>query len=345
MSVSEEKRSDGDGPLDVDTAETVRMNVSEATALGSRALQSIGYSDEEIDIILDHLIDNALCGYKFAGLPRILAIARNERHAKPRTPIKIVNETAASAMLDGGNNVGYLAASRACDIAIEKSRHCGIAVAGIFNSYYSGRNAYYCERMTRAGLIGIHAASGEPKVITPGAIESLLGTNPFAMGFPSADGPVIYDIGTAGVMGGELLLYTLQGRQLPEGLAIDAEGLPTRDPKAALAGGIFPFGGHKGFGLSFCIQALGILAGAAIGERDIRFYGFLFIAIRPNIMLPGDAFEQRMAEMVKQMKSLRRQPGVEEIRIPFERAARERERRRVEGIVIDRTVVDALNRL
>ena len=45
------------------------------------------------------------------------------------------------------------------------------------------------------------------------------------------------------------------------------------------------------------------------------------------------------------IKATPRQPGVDEIRIPSERGSRERERRRVEGIVLERKVIDALNAL
>ena len=62
-------------------------------------------------------------------------------------------------------------------------------------------------------------------------------------------------------------------------------------------------------------------------------------------MLGAGQFEAQMAELVERVKATPKQPGVEEIRIPSERAFRERERRRVEGIVLDRAVVDALNAL
>jgi len=114
---------------------------------------------------------------------------------------------------------------------------------------------------------------------------------------------------------------------------------------AAAEGGVAPFGGHKGYGLSFTIQALGLLAGAALARGDVLDYGFLFIAIDPDLMLPAGTFAAQMTEMVARIKATPRQPGVDEIRIPSERAFRERERRRAEGIVLDRKVVEALNRL
>jgi LDH2 family malate/lactate/ureidoglycolate dehydrogenase len=64
--------------LDTETPDTIRLSVAEAVALGERALTRVGYSGEDARIIVDQLVDNALCGYKFAGLPRLLAIAGDE---------------------------------------------------------------------------------------------------------------------------------------------------------------------------------------------------------------------------------------------------------------------------
>jgi len=330
--------------LDPDRAGGIRLSVEAARALGEAALQRIGYPADEAVIITDQLIDNALCGYRFASLPRILAIAEDDKTAKPRTPVRIVRETPVSAIVDGGNKVGYVAAFRGAEIAVAKARASGIAMVGVHNSYYSGRNAYYVEHIVRAGLLAIHTASAKPHVLPPGGRRPALGTNPFSIGFPSADGPVIYDIGTASLMWGEVLLMARLGHALPEGVGFDAEGNPTRDARAvARDGGVSPFGGHKGYGLSFAIQALGLLAGAALPRGDVLDYGFLFIAIDPAVMLPD--FPAQMAELVARIKSTPRQPGTDEIRIPSERAFRERERRRIEGIVLDRKVVDALNAL
>ena len=331
--------------LDKDGPDTVRMTVAEARALGESALQRIGYPADEAAIITDQLVDNALCGYRFASLPRILAIAEDDKTGKPRTPVRIERETPASALVDGGNKVGYIAAYRGAEIAIAKAKATGVAVVGVYNSYYSGRNAYYVELIARAGLVAIHTASAKPHVLPPGGRKPALGTNPFCIGFPSANGPIIYDIGTASVMWGEVLLMARLGEQLPEGVGFDADGNPTRDARAVQHGGVAAFGGHKGYGLSFSIQALGLLAGAALTQGDVQDYGFLFIAIDPDILLPPGDFPARMAELIARIKATPRQPGVDEIRIPSERAFREREQRRIEGIVLDRKVVDALHAL
>ena len=76
-------------------------------------------------------------------------IAERPELKKPRTPVTIVKETANSALLDGGNNLGYVALLRAVEVATEKVRSAGIAIIGLRNTWFSGGNAYYMEKRPR----------------------------------------------------------------------------------------------------------------------------------------------------------------------------------------------------
>ncbi len=333
------------GLLDADRPDAVRMTVDEATELGMNALGRIGFNEADARLVVDQLMDNALCGYRFASLPRILAIADDEKSKAERRPVSITHETPTSALIDGGNNVGYVSVYRGAQIAIEKAKKNGLASVGVYDSYYSGRNAYYAEMVARAGLFCIHIASAKPRVLPSGGRRPALGTNPICFAFPSADGPVVFDMGTASMMWGDLLLHERLGLEIPAGIGFDAEGNPSRDPGKVLQGGVVPFGDHRGFGLSFAVQAMGLLAGAAIPRDQPQDYGFLFLVIDPKSMLPDGSFEEQMAELVTRIKNTPRQPGVEEIRLPSERAFRERERRRKEGLVFDRKVIEALQAL
>lgn len=328
--------------LDADHPDFLRVSAAEATELGQRALEAVGYSGEDARITIDQLVDNSLCGYRFAGLPRVLAIATDVKTKQPRKPVSIVRETPVSALIDGGNNIGYVAAYRGAEVAIKKAKASGMATVGVFNSYYSGRNAYFVEKIVREGLVAFHTSAASPRVLPPGAAKPMLGTNPICFGFPSIPEPVVVDMGTASFMWGEVMLHAHLGEPLPAGVGFDEQGRPSTDGKAVLKGGVAPFGGHKGYGLSFAVQALGILAGAHLAHGNVRDYAFHFWVVDPEIMLPGGEFPKRMAEYVKQIKDTPRQPGVGEIRIPSERAFRERERRRKEGILVDKKVVESL---
>lgn len=331
--------------IDRDSPSTVRLSVAEARALGEESCRRIGFTAEEARIITDQLIENALRGYRFASLPRILAIHGDEKSKQPRRPIRIVKETPVSALMDGGNNVGYVAAYRAAETAIAKAKASGIALVSVYDCYYSGRNAHFAEMIVREGLLCLHTGSTKPRVLPLGGARPALGTNPLCFGFPSKNGPVIYDIGTASLMWGEVLLHARLGQPIPEGIGFNEKGRPSTDAAEVAKGGVLPFAGHKGYGLSFAIQALGLLGGAAYPRGQVQDYAFVFIAIDPTIMLEPGEFEDQMAELVERIKATPRAEGVREIRIPGERGQRERAVRLKQGLVYDRAVIDALKAL
>ena len=319
----------------------VTLSAEAALAFGAAALQRIGFSADEAGVIAAHLVDSELCGYPALGLARILTVSEHARMRNPRKPVGIVHETQVSAQIDGGNYVGLYAVYRATEIAIEKARANGFALVGMHNSWLSGRNAYYLEKIARAGYAGIHLACSRPVVVPHGGRAPALGTNPIAFAVPGTPDPVVFDIGTSATNSGDVILAGRLGRLLPEGVAVDANGAPTRDPQAAMKGGILPFGGphaHKGYGLSFMIQAMGLMAGAALPNGQVQDFAFLFVVFDPALLMPRAQFEQQLAELIKAVKATPRQPGVDEIRIPSEQAFRTRARRRVDGFVLDRRI-------
>ena len=92
--------------LDEDRPDTVRLSEAEARALSLGTLAKCGYGEADATLITGQLVDNALCGYPFASLPRILTIAGEARNRETRTEPRIVRETASSALADGGNTIG-----------------------------------------------------------------------------------------------------------------------------------------------------------------------------------------------------------------------------------------------
>src|SRR6476660_4903410 len=320
--------------------ERVRLTVAEARDLAEGALGGLGYQSEEARIIADHVIDAALCGYEYSGLAKILNLPESEHFRLPRRPMQVLRETEVSVAFDGGNNVVMLALFHAAQATIKKAAAHGIALASVTNAWMSGRGAYYVEMIAKHGLVAIHTAASSRLVAPPGGVQPMLGTNPIAIAVPSSRGPVVLDMGTSAYMMTEVMLRERLGELLPEGVALGPDGEPTRDPASARRGALLPFGGYKGFGLALMMQALGVLAGA--GSDAESDYGYLFIAFRPDLLGPADVFERHLAQLVERIKATPRQPGVEEIRIPSERAFRSRERALREGLEIDRLVFDAL---
>ena len=159
----------------------------------------------------------------------------------------------------------------------------------------SGRSAYYVEVIANANLIGIHTAGSARTVAPPGGTRPALGTNPIAFGLPSSRGSIVFDMGTSAFMGTDLTYRERMGQLMPEGVAIDSEGRPTRDPTLARAGALLPFGGYKGFGLAFIVQAFGLLAGSALDpDKDD---GYLFVVFSPICSLTSTTSSCSLASL------------------------------------------------
>jgi delta1-piperideine-2-carboxylate reductase len=310
----------------------MQLSIREAHDLARRVLSGLGHDDSAARIIANHLIDCELRGQNYGGLARAISIAERIDHTGDRRrPIEILHETPVSARIDGGDHIGYVVAHRATSIAIEKAQASGIAVVGANNTWYTGMLSYYAEMAADRGLVSMIASNASPWVAPYGATEGRLGTNPICFGFPGADEPVIIDIATSAIIHADVTLAKRLGRQLPEGVAFDRGGRPARDPAAALAGAFAVWGGHRGSGLAIAVQLLGILAGSPATPPELAEFGYLIIAMRPDLMGPAETFRANVGAFADAVRSAK--PVDEAVRMPFDRSRRERARRIAEDAI------------
>jgi delta1-piperideine-2-carboxylate reductase len=321
-----------------------KLTVREARALAIGALKSLAFDDDDAAVTADHLVDGALRGVTYGSLPRILSIA--ERIAETgdhRRAMRVVRESPVSALLDGGDHVGYVVAHRATRMAIDKAKQSGIAIVGANNTYYTGLFSFYMEMATREGLVAFAIGNGPAIVAPEGAIDARLGTNPVAFGFPSQGDPTIWDIGTCAIMHGEVQLHRRLGQPLPEGAAIDKDGAPTRDPAAALAGAIKTWGGHRGSGLAIVVQLLAAMCDAPVISPGMREMVYLVVVIDPKLFMPEGNYPERVAELGEAIRSARPIAADRPVRMPFDRSAEDRRRRIAEdAIEVPERVYDVL---
>jgi L-2-hydroxycarboxylate dehydrogenase (NAD+) len=328
-------------------SDRIHLRVAEARALGEAAMRGAGYDAEDARILTDHVLDAALCGYEYSGLPKLLNVVDHPDFKRSRRPIAVVRETGATALLDGGNNTGMVAAFRASEATIARAQAHGLAIVCMGNTWMTGRSAYYCEMIARAGLVAIHTVAAPPAVAPFGGARAALGTNPIAFGFPTGNDPLVIDMGTSAFMATDLQFRARMGTPIPEGVALGPDGKPTTDAAAARQGTLLPFGGpeggYKGFGLALAMDALGALA--AGGQSGGSVSGYLFIAFKPDVFVPTDEYRRDVSRRIAAIKATPRQVGVTEIRIPGERSYATRARLTREGIEIDKKIYDALGRL
>jgi LDH2 family malate/lactate/ureidoglycolate dehydrogenase len=325
----------------------IRLTVDEARALGEAAMRGAGFDNEDARILTDHVLDAALCGYEYSGLPKLLNVVDYLNFRQPRHKVNVVREAGATALLDGGNTTGMIAAYRASEATIRRAQVHGLAVVCLGNTWMTGRSAYYCEMIARTGLVVLHTVASPPAVAPFGGMQPALGTNPIAFGFPTDGDPLVIDMGTSAFMGTDLQFRARLGKPIPAGVALGPNGQPTTDAVTAHQGALLPFGGpeggYKGFGLALAMDAFGALTAGIRPAGAVS--GYMFFAFKPDLFLSPDAYRHEVSRRIAAIKATPRLAGIAEIRIPGERSYATRSRLLREGIEIDRKIHDALRRL
>jgi LDH2 family malate/lactate/ureidoglycolate dehydrogenase len=272
-----------------------------------------------------------------------------------RRPIEVLRDRPGSALVDGGNQPGMVVAERATRLGIEKAKAGAMATVAANNLRYSGLLAYYVERVALEGLVGIAMATGYPCVAPYGGRVAVLGTNPVAFGFPAATDPIVVDMATSAISGGELLRRARAGEPLPAGVALDVAGMPTSSAADGLEGVLVPFGGHRGFGLAVAVQLLGVLGDmeplptddggrwrASTATQSHWSGSFLIVVLDPSLFGSRCSFEDRAAVFAEAVRATPPAEGFDQVRMPFDRSRAERRSREVEGVVLSAATRDRL---
>jgi LDH2 family malate/lactate/ureidoglycolate dehydrogenase len=183
------------------STDRVHLSVAEARKLSESAMRGIGYEPEEARILADHVLDAAVCGYEYSGLPKLLNVADHPFFKAPRHPMRVVKETSVSVLFDGGNQSGMLGMYYATRAVIERAQAHGFALVAVNNIWMSGRSAYYVEMAARAGLIAIHTVAAPPMVAPLGGAQVALGTIRSRSAFRWRAIRCVIDLGTSAFMG------------------------------------------------------------------------------------------------------------------------------------------------
>lgn len=252
----------------------------------------------------------------------------------PNPEIRVIEERAATALIDGGNGPGHLVMSRAAEIAMEKAATTGVAWVGARYSNHAGPAFLYARMPLQRDMIGLYVAVGSANHVPPwGGTDMLLSTNPIAAAVPALDEPaIVLDMATTVAAYGKVKTMADRGGTMPEGWMIDREGRPLTDPKRAGEGLLMTIGGPKGYGLSLVFGLLaGTLNGAALGKAvvdmnadstSVANTGQFIVALDIAAFADVDAFKAEVDEIWRQMKGSACLPGVEAVRLPGERLAR-----------------------
>ena len=145
-------------------SDTALISIDNAYDLVERVMTTSGLTGPEARIVSEHVVGCELRGVLSGGFSRAISIAERLKVGGVAGPMVVKNETPVSALIDGGDQAGYLVAHRATQIAILKAKTVGIAVVAANNTWYTGMYAHYMEMVTNEGLVAMCVGSSAPRV-------------------------------------------------------------------------------------------------------------------------------------------------------------------------------------
>ena len=280
-----------------------RLSAEEAGSLARRALTAAGATMAVADAVSRHAIEAELAGHPSHGLRLIPVYCAGsggpgvDLTAEPR----VVSRDGAVTTIDADRGLGHLAMALAVDCAAASARTHGVGAAGVVQCGHAGRTGAWAERGVEHGCatMVVLGGSAPPFVMSarPGAAPSLH-TNPIAFAVPAAGHPLMLDMATSMIAEGKVHVALSRHSVLPPGSILSPDDRVSNDPGDFADGGcLLPVGGHKGFGLSAIIEALGVkLTGADAAGREPLEGGFV-VCVSSSVFRPAEEVAARVDSM------------------------------------------------
>jgi (2R)-3-sulfolactate dehydrogenase (NADP+) len=316
------------------------MSLSELKDLAVRVLVASRTSPANAAAVAEALAAAEADGIASHGIARLPAYAdqalsgKVDGFARPEA----VAEAPAVVRVDARFGFAFPAIRLGLERAAALVERTGVVAVGVANSHHFGVAGHPVERLAAKGLLAL-AFGNSPAGIAPwGGRRAVFGTNPIAFACPRRGRPpIVVDLSLSKVARGRIKLAADRGEAIPEGWAVDAEGRPTTDAKAAMAGSMLPIGDAKGAALVLMVEILAAaLTGSNFGYEASSFFdaegpppgvGQFFLALDPA-RLAGERFAARVEDLAAAIAS---QPGA---RLPGERRFRAREKAERDGVEI-----------
>lgn len=331
----------------------VTLSLDEVRALTARTLLALGASQANADAVADVITAAERDDCKSHGLFRLPGYCAALQGGRiDGNAIPVIEDLAPAVIrVDACGGFSPLALQRGCEPLANKARSQGIAAMPIVNSYHYGALWYEVEALASDGLVAFAFVNSRSFVAPAGGSSPLFGTNPMAFGWPrKGKPPLVFDQASSAAARGEMMLHNRDGKPIPEGWAIDAEGNPTTDPAAGLEGAQLPFGGHKGSAIALMVELL-----AACLPRDYLSFeasaektpdsgpakgGELLIAMDPSRFIPEGDGEASLDHAETLFARLLGQEGT---RLPSDRRYAARLHTPTEGVRIPKQLYDEIH--
>ena len=317
-------------------------------------LQAWGMLPDHAATTADVLSYADLCGIDSHGMSMLPPYDRLRRAgllniaASP----KVVMETPVSAIVDAGGGLGHPAGKLAMEVAIAKARAIGMASVVVRNTAHYGACGYYTKMAAEAGLIGMSTTTTPGVTVAPtGGAQGRLGTDPWSMSAPGADGaPFLLDMATATVASGKVRNKANEKLPVPQGWVMSSAGTPSTDPLDLLErkGFLTSLGGtpegasHKGYGLAAMARILSAgLAGAPMllrpeqaSQPPMGSLAHFFLVMDPALFRDTVEFRADVAEFGDSLRATRPVDPAKPVQVAGDPERANAQRRTREGIPV-----------
>ena len=310
---------------------TISISLDEIFDLAKKTLLFNGCDEENASILSDTIMCAERDGSLSHGLFRlpayVVALKSGKVNGKAKPEVKKISPSVIKVL--GNSAFAPMVLKVGLPELIKLAKHTGVAVLAITNSHHMAAMWPETEAIAEAGLVGFACTSYKPMVAPAGARKALFGTNPISFAWPRpGKTPVVYDMATAAMAMGEVMVAARDGHKVPLGTGLNKDGKETTDPKEISKGGVLlPFGGYKGSAIAMMVE---LLAGALVGEtfsyetaaKDNNdggppSGGEFILAISPE-KIAGPDWGKHSDEFFKKMKSM------DGVRLPGERRHKNR---------------------
>jgi len=310
---------------------TISISLKEIYDLAKKILLFNGCDEENASILSDTIMRAERDGSLSHGLFRLPAYVASLKsgkvNGKARPEVKKISPSVIKVL--GNSALAPMVLKVGLPELIKLAKETGVAVLAITNSHHMAAMWPETEAIAESGLVGFACTSYKPMVAPAGAKKALFGTNPISFAWPRpGKTPVVYDMATAAMAMGEVMVAARDGHTVPLGTGLNKDGKETTDPKEISKGGVLlPFGGYKGSAIAMMVE---LLAGALVGEnfsyetaaKDNKdggppSGGEFILAISPE-KIAGPDWEKHSDEFFKKMQSM------DGVRLPGERRHKNR---------------------
>ena len=325
------------------------ITIADAETLVASAFEAVGVAPGIAASVARALVAAEAEGQVGHGFTRVADYAAQVRSGKVdgRAAPVLTARAPAALEVDAADGFAYPALEAAISWGIDAARAQGAASMAVHRSHHCGALSVQVAKLAEAGLVGLMLANSPPAIAPWGARTPFFGTNPIAFAAPRAGAdPLVIDLSLSRVARGKVMAAKKAGKPIPEGWALDAEGRPTTDPEAALAGSMVPIGEAKGTALALMVEVLAAtLTGAHHSAEVSSFFdadgppcgaGQFLLALDPGDR-PG--FVARLERLLGSIEAM------EGARVPGTRRARVLAKAKAEGLSVPRRMLDAIREM